>query len=279
MQLKLLVGQRIKFKTTAVDPTKYPFPQKGTGCNLVSKKYSMSSLNYIAYQDGEATLEGFSASFSQEKSPLVILCHAWRGRDPFIEEKAKQIAELGFVGFALDMYGKGVLGKSKEENAALKKPFMEDRGLLQRRVLKGYEEAIRLPHVDSTRVAVLGFGFGAVCALDLARTGVPLKGTISFYGHFDPPRNCPQKPMQGQVLILHGANDPIAPLSELQRFEHELERAHIPWKAHIYENTYHAFMAPGVNDPTAGLLYNPDSATKAWQSAANFLKEVLIVCP
>ena len=82
------------------------------------------------------------------------------------------------------MYGKGVLGKSKDENAALKKPFIENRQLLLNRVIKGFEIASSLPYVDSKHVAILGFGFGGVCALDLARSGTDLKGAISVYGHF-----------------------------------------------------------------------------------------------
>lgn len=143
--------------------------------------------NAISYSDKSTELEGFVAYPSQEKRPAVILCHAWRGRDDFICEKAEEIASWGYVGFALDMYGKGVLGKSKEENAALKKPFLEDRALLQRRVLKAFETVQSLPYVDSSRIAVLGFGFGGICALGLARSSANLRGAISIYGHFTPP--------------------------------------------------------------------------------------------
>jgi dienelactone hydrolase len=90
----------------------------------------------IPYQDNECSLEAFVAVPSKQKRPLVILCHSWRGKDDFICEKAKEISQWGYVGFALDMYGKGIIGKSKEENALLKKPFIEDRQLLQRRVVK-----------------------------------------------------------------------------------------------------------------------------------------------
>ena len=93
---------------------------------------------------------------------------------------------MGIHCLALDMYGKGVLGDSKEENAALKKPFIENRNLLQRRVLKAFEVATNLPYADAKKTAVVGYGFGGVCALDLARSGADLKGAVSIYGHFDP---------------------------------------------------------------------------------------------
>ena len=103
----------------------------------------------ISYQDDKTQLEAYVAYRSKEKFPLVILCHAWKGRDNFICEKAKEIARLGYVGFALDMYGKGVVGRSKEENAALKKPFIENREMLQKRVLKAFKIACQLPYVDA----------------------------------------------------------------------------------------------------------------------------------
>src|ERR1700722_8812959 len=157
---------------------------------------------FVPYRDLETHLEGFAAYPSQKKQPAVILCHAWKGRDDFICQQAKLAASRGYVGFALDMYGKGVLGKSKEENAALKKPFIEDRKLLQRRVLKAFEIASQLPYVDPDRIAVLGFGFGGVCALDLARSGVNLHGAISVYSHFEPPPAALIKPIKAKILVL-----------------------------------------------------------------------------
>ncbi len=225
----------------------------------------------IPYENFEA----FAAYPSEKKHPLVILCHAWRGRDDFICDRAKRIAELGFVGFALDMYGKGVLGKSKEENIALKKPFLDDRTLLQKRLWQGFDAARALPYVDSSRIAVLGFGFGGLCTLDLARTCSELKGAISIYGHFDPLPDYPTSLISAKVLILHGFNDPISPVRELQAFMHEMEEAKIDWQAHIYGNSYHAFANPSANDPDSGILYNPASAKRAWDESERFLQDVL----
>lgn len=226
---------------------------------------------FIPYENFEA----FAAYPSDKKGPLVILCHAWRGRDDFICDRAKRIAELGFVGFALDMYGKGVLGNSKEENIALKKPFIDDRTLLLKQLHQGFEVARALPNVDSTRIAVLGFGFGGLCALDLARTYSELKGAISIYGHFDPLPGYPTLSISAKVLILHGFNDPISPVRELQAFMREMEEAKIDWQAHIYSNSYHAFANPSANDPDSGILYNPISAKRAWDESEKFLQDLL----
>ncbi len=225
------------------------------------------------YTDQDTALEAFVARPDKPKSPLVILCHAWRGRDPFICEKAKLMAEWGYVGFALDVYGAGVLGKSKEENAALKKPFVQDRKKLQQRLLKGFEAANALPGVDATRVAVVGFGFGGMCALDLARSGVGLRGAVSIYGHFDAPK-LPKQSIRAKILILHGAKDPVVPLEDLRMFEREMSEAGVSWEARLYGDAMHAFATPGVNDPAAGLLYDARAAQQAETAVRQFLEEI-----
>lgn len=229
----------------------------------------------ISYWDGATPLEGFATYTTEEKRPLVILCHAWRGRDDFICQKTELIAQLGFVGFALDVYGKGILGKNKDECFALKKPFLEDRHLLQKRLLKGYHKACSLPYVDTKRIVVLGFGFGGMCALDLARSGVHMDGAVSIYGHFDPPRNCPQQAIKAKILIAHGFNDPISSMNELNLYQQELSLAGVDWQSHIYGNTAHAFATPSANDPANGIVYNPISAQRAWSEVERFLGEVL----
>jgi len=229
---------------------------------------------FVPYTDEGTHLEAFAAHQTDEKRPAVILCHAWKGRDEFICEKAKAVAQWGYVGFALDLYGKGILGQSKEENAALKKPFLDDRSRLQRRLLKAFETARALPYVDPHRIAVLGFGFGGLCALDLARSGADVKGAICIYGHFEPPPPTLIHPIQAKILVLHGSCDPVVPQKELIAFEKEMDAAKVDWQAHIYGGAMHAFATPGANDPGSGILYNDVAARRAWRSARAFLDEI-----
>ena len=230
----------------------------------------------IPYQDQETNLEGFVVCPSQGKCPTVILCHTWKGRDPSICKAAEQMAERGYVGFALDMYGRGILGKSREENAALKKPFIQDRHSLQRRILKAWEVVHTLPYVDTIRIGALGFGFGGVCALDLARSGVTLRGVVSVYGHFGPPQGLPKKIIRSKILILHGYGDPISTLEDLHLFEQEMNEAHVDWQVHTYSNTVHAFTEPSANDPVFGTVYNPLSTQRAWRSIQDFFEEIFL---
>ncbi len=234
----------------------------------------MIHTNTLVYHDQETTLEAFAAYDPQEIRPLVLLCHAWSGRDAFISEKAELMAQWGYVGFALDMYGKGIVGKAKEENAALKAPFIHDRKLLLARATKGFEVARDLPYCDKSRIAVLGFGFGGICALDLARSGAPLAGAISIYGHFEPPKNLGHHNIQAKILAFHGYDDPIVPLKELHAFEKEMTDAHVDWQVHTYSNTMHAFANPKANDPQFGTAYHEASASRTWIAIEQFLAEI-----
>ena len=229
----------------------------------------------ISYRDQSLELEGYAAYPAKEKRPLVLLCHAWRGRDDFICEKTEQIAALGYSGFAIDMYGKGILGNSREENAALKKPFIDDRSFLQRRLFKGYETACSLPYVDASRIVAIGFGFGGLCALDLARSGVHLNGAVSIYGHFDPPQQFHPHPITAKILLLHGFRDPIVPMPDLLAFQQELDRQKVDWQSHVYGQARHAFATPSACDEATGILYDPSSAKRAWLAVKNFLREIL----
>lgn len=230
---------------------------------------------YVVYEDQGTMLEGFLAYDASrgQKLPGVILCHAWRGRDDFVCEKAVEIAGWGYAAFALDLYGKGVLGRSKEENVALMTPFMQDRAFLQRRLKQSLKTFKQQPNVDGQNVAAMGFCFGGLCALDLARGGNDLKGTISVHGLLNAPEGQSADNVTAKVLALHGHDDPLVPPEEVLRFEKEMTDAGADWQVHVYGQTMHAFTNPIANDPGFGTVYNPVAARRAWQSIRNFLAE------
>jgi dienelactone hydrolase len=230
--------------------------------------------SFIPYTHQGVQLEAFVVTPSAKKSPVVILCHAWNGRGEFICEKARMIAQAGYIGFALDIYGKGKIGRSKEENAALKKPFIDDRLLLQQRLLAAYNLATKLPQADPASIAALGFGFRGLCALDLARSGVKLKAAVSVYGHFESSKQIEQKKIATNILILHGYDDPVVPPKDLESFSQEMKEKGAHFQAHLYSDTKHAFANPDANDPASGLLYNAKSAQSAWKQAVYFFDEV-----
>ena len=232
--------------------------------------------NTVAYLDGDTLLEGFFAyddAFESQR-PAVLVNHAWAGRNNFVENKAIKLAELGYLGFALDMYGKGVLGQNIEENKNLMQPFMDDRGLVLKRVEAALYAIKSMPWVDSKKIAAIGFCFGGLCVLDLARSGADIKGVVSFHGLLESPAASSKKQIKAKVLVLHGNDDPMAPGDQIVALQQELTQAGADWQLHNYGNTMHAFTNPVANDPDFGTVYQIDADKRSWKSMENFLIEI-----
>lgn len=232
----------------------------------------------VEYSHDGVLLEGMLAYDDAAKSRRagVLISHAWAGRGAFECGKARALAELGYVGFALDLYGKGVLGNGPEENMKLMGPFMQDRPGLQDR-LKSALAAFQLqPEVDKGRIAAMGFCFGGLCVLDMARSGADLRGVVSIHGLFTPPRNTKGQKIKAKVLALHGHDDPMVPASQVEEFEKELTEAGADWQIHAYGNTMHAFTNPEADDPKRGTVYNAVADRRSWIALRNFLEEVLM---
>jgi len=232
--------------------------------------------NTIGYLDGDVLLEAYFAfdDAITERRPAVLISHAWGGRDDFVAEKANKLAELGYVGFALDMYGKGVLGNSPEQNSKLMQPFMADRGLLQKRIKAALYAVRLLPWVDDSKIAAMGFCFGGLCVLDLARAGADLKGVVSFHGLLGAPDNLVTNSIKAKVLALHGHDDPMGPIEQVLAFEQEMTKAGADWQLHTYGHTMHAFTNPKANDPAFGTVYQANADKRSWLAMKNFLAEV-----
>ncbi len=236
----------------------------------------MSNNQLIEYRDGNTILEGyFSPGSSDAKKPVVMVVHDWSGKNEFACRKADQLTELGYAGFAIDMYGKGITGNTKEEKSALIQPLLADRKLLQSRLLAALDTARKLPGVDSKKIAAIGFCFGGLCALDLARSGADVTGVVSFHGLF----NAPQPPFKNKiiakVLTLHGYDDPMVTHKDIIAFGDEMTAAKVDWQLHMYGNTMHAFTNPQANDPAFGTVYNKLADARSWQAMKDFFKEIL----
>ena len=232
--------------------------------------------NTVAYLDGDVLLEAFFAfdDAFQGRRPAVLINHTWAGRDEFVAEKAKKLAALGYVGFAVDMYGKDIIGSSPEENEKLMRPFMNNRQMLQKRMQAALYAVKLMPWVDDSKIAAIGFCFGGLCALDLARTGVELKGVVSFHGLLGKPDNTQGNIIKAKVLALHGHDDPLAPVDQVLAFEQEMTLAGADWQLHTFGNTLHAFTNPQANSPDFGMAYQADADRRSWLAMENFLTEV-----
>jgi dienelactone hydrolase len=195
--------------------------------------------HYLEYSHENTVLEAYISRPTEttEKMPAVLLMHAWDGRDSFVKDKADYFSEKGYIGVALDNYGKGVIGKTLEEKSALMSPLMNDRAFLAKRLIAGFEAIKNLPYVDPTKIIVIGYCFGGLCALDLMRNGAELAGVITVHGLLDMPSYTPHYYHNTKVLALTGYNDPMVTPDHVQAFEHEMDKAHLDWQLMYYGNT------------------------------------------
>jgi dienelactone hydrolase len=230
----------------------------------------------IEYRDGDVVLQAHIAWDDALTTPVpgVLVSHAWRGRSEFENGKAEKMAELGYVGFALDLYGKGILGNNPDENRALMQPLLDDRETLQRRMQLALQELRKQNIVDAGRTAAIGFCFGGLCVLDLARTGADLEGVVSFHGLFGAPGNTTGNKITARILALHGWDDPMATPDQVVALAAELTGMEADWQLHGYGRTMHAFTNPLADDPDNGLQYSIDADRRSWQSMKNFLMEL-----
>lgn len=227
------------------------------------------------YQHGSTVLKGhLSYQDANSPQPAVLICPDWTGRSHFTDNKAEQLAQLGYVGFAVDVYGEGRQGDSKEAKSALMQPFINDRALLRERMLAAFHAAQQLPMVDPNRIAVIGYCFGGLCALDLARSGAALKGAVSFHGLLMAPSGLSRPRMQAKVLALHGYDDPMVPPEAVQEFASEMNDAKADWQIVMYGHTMHAFTNPNAKDPGFGTVYNAMADQRSWRALGDFLNEI-----
>jgi dienelactone hydrolase len=208
--------------------------------------------------------------------PTVLSFHAWDGRSDAHDAFAHRLAALGWNAFSVDLYGKGVTGKTTEECQALMNPLVSDRARLRALLLGAVSAAAALPEVDESRLAAIGFCFGGLCVLDLARAGAPLKGVASFHGLFIPPGLPLVTPIGPKVIAFHGWADPMATPDSVVAFGEEFTAAGADWQLHGFGGAMHAFMAEGANMPEMGILYDAKVAKRAWDGLADFLDEVLV---
>jgi len=231
----------------------------------------------VVYEHAGATLEGILVCESAEgaRRPGVLVAHAWGGRGDLELDAARRLARLGYVAFALDMFGQGVHGASREQNAGLIAPFLADRDLLQARIQVAVSTLRLQDEVDPERIAAIGYCFGGLCVLDLARSGADVRGVVSVHGLFGPPDPLPGKPIRARVLALHGHEDPMVPVAAVNALEAELTAAGADWQIHVYGGAMHAFTNPRANDPEFGTVYNETADRRSWIATKAFLAEVL----
>lgn len=234
----------------------------------------------IEYKDGESVLEGVlvydDALVKKKKLPGVVIVHNWMGVGDYVKMRAEQMAQLGYVAFAADIYGKGVRPKDAKEAGALAGKFKEgNRKDMRSRGMAAYKFLAADKRVDSSKISAMGYCFGGTAALEMARQGLDLKGVVTFHGGLSSVTPDDAKNIKTRVLVLHGAVDPFVPAAEVAQFQKEMNDAKVNYEFTAYSGAVHAFTEKEAgNDPGKGAAYNETADKRSFLAMKEFLAEV-----
>ena len=229
----------------------------------------------VNYRHGDDLLEGYLAydDSIQVKRPGVLVVHCFRGLRDFVKERTEQLATLGYIAFALDMYG--VIPKDDQEAFALAKLYGDDRSLMRSRANAGLEVLRKHDLTDIMHLGAMGYCFGGGVVLELARSGAEVAGFVGFHANLNTPNRDDAKKIKGKVLILHGADDPLVPMNQVVAFQEEMRKAKVDWQMIFYGNAVHAFTMPESDTyPSERVAYNEKADKRSWEAMKFFFQEI-----
>jgi len=231
----------------------------------------------VEYKQDGTVLEGVLAydDAVKGKRPGILVVHEWMGINEHTLQKTKDLAAMGYVAFAADIYGKGVRPKDPKAAAAESSKYRDgDRKLLRARAMAGLDQLKANPRVDASKLGAIGFCFGGTTVIELARAGAPVAAVVSFHGGLDSPNPADGKNIKGKVLALHGGDDPFVPAKNVEAFEKEMRDAGVDWQLVKYGGAVHSFTNPAAgNDNSKGAAYNERAARRAWAEMKGFFAE------
>lgn len=239
---------------------------------LMSLTFSTASAQIrgevIEYKQGDTVMEGYLAYDDAVKGKRagILVVHDWNGIGSYIRARAQQLASLGYVAFAPDIYGKNLRPADNKEAAKLSGALKNDRLLLRLRANAGLDILRNHPLTDPSKLGAIGYCFGGMTVLELARSGANIAGVVSFHGNLDTLGET--SPIHAKVLVLHGAEDPVVPPAQVAAFEEEMRKAGTDWQLNIYSSTGHNFTNP--SSPS----YNRQNDKRSFEAMKSFFAEI-----
>jgi dienelactone hydrolase len=231
----------------------------------------------VEYKEGKTTLEGFLAydDSAHGKRPGILIVHQWKGLTDYEKKRAEMLAKLGFVAFAADIYGKSIRPQDIQAAGAESGKYKNNRTLLRARANAGLSELKQQPNVDTSKLAAIGYCFGGMGVIELARSGANIAGVVSFHGALDSPKPEEGRNIKCKVLALHGADDPFVPAKDVAAFENEMRQAKVDWELVKYGGAVHSFTDWNMKgDALPGAQYNEKADQRSWQAMQDFFQEI-----
>ena len=230
----------------------------------------------VEYKHEDIVLEGYLAydDTAKGKRPGVLVVHEWWGLNDYVKTRVDKLATLGYVAFALDMYGKGIwtdqASKAQELSGHLRgKPIMRQRAAAGLEILRKNER------VDPTKIAAIGYCFGGTTVLELAYSGADIGGVVSFHGGLTAPKAEDMSRIKAKILVLHGANDAFVPPDKIAAFQEGVGKAGADWQMIYYGGAVHSFTNPAADKKNInGLAYSPSADERSWKHMQLFFNEI-----
>jgi dienelactone hydrolase len=240
----------------------------------------------LSYNDGDVVLKGYLAyepdlmpkpgNAQGAQAPAVLIVHQWMGLTDYEKGRAEQLAKLGYVVFALDIYGVDHRPKDRGQAGAMAGQFKNDRALFRKRLNLGLAQLTGNVNVDPERVVAIGYCFGGTGVLELARSGADVAGVVSFHGGLDAPTPEDAKRIKAKVLICHGADDPFVPRDDINAMKKSFNDAEVDWTMIEYSGAVHSFTQPMAgDDPSKGAAYDKKADRRSWKHMRTFFNEVI----
>jgi dienelactone hydrolase len=236
----------------------------------------------VEYKHGDTVLEGILAydDAAKDKRPGVLVCHEWWGVNDYTESRARQLAELGYVAFALDMYGKGKSTTKGDEAKAWSQEISSDNAKLRERAGLGLKILAEDKRVNTSKLAVIGYCMGGTVAMELARSGQPhtehLRAVVPFHASTVSVKNADDnKNIKASVLVCSGAADEFVPAGELEKFQKQMAEAKVDFQVVQYGGAVHAFTNPAADGSFSPMVkYDAKADKRSWEAMKDLFVEV-----
>lgn len=233
----------------------------------------------IEYKHGDTTLKGFFAYDDAIDGPRpgVAVVHEWWGRTDYVEQRARELAELGYAAFAIDMYGDARTTDDPKQAGEWASQYRGEGGESgRRRALAGIETLKAQPEVNDGSIAIMGYCFGGTVSLEVARSGADIDAAISFHGGLGTAQPAKEGQVNASILVLHGAADPMVSQEEIDALKKELDTAGADWVFVAYSGAVHSFTNPQADEHDMdGIAYNEKADKRSWEAMKAFLAETL----
>lgn len=246
---------------------------------IMGSSIVLANSEEINYSHGDTVLQGFVAKPNKDtypgKRPIILIAHQWKGLGEYEKQRANMLANLGYVAFAVDVYGQNVRPDTNKAAAAESSKYKGNPELARARMIAALETAKGFEDVDTTKIAVLGYCFGGTMALELARSGADIDAAISFHGGLASKQPAQRDTVKASIQIHHGAADPYVSSEEVTAFKQEMDQADTDWHFISYADAVHSFTEKAAgDDPSKGVAYNKEADERSWAYTLSLLEQI-----